>query len=97
MARTITYEFPVELHTFDDEDYYDEVEFDYEVDDDIVKNTLVEIFADFYGLDQDTAQSIIFDYDLLDAVESEFEYLLNERLVDICYDDALKKFEASND
>ena len=97
MSRIIRYEFPVELHTFDDEDYYEDEEFDYEVSDEVVKNTLIEIFADFYGLEKDTAYDIVMDYDLLDMIEVEFEEQLNEWLSDICYWDALKAWEKYNE
>lgn len=93
--KTIVYEFPVKeiIRCNEDFDGFETESYEYDVEQDVVEDTLVEIFADFYGLKKDVAKKIVFDYDLLDMIEAEFEDDLEEWLEEICYKKAYKEWE----
>ena len=94
--KTIRFEFPIALHTYNDEDYYDYDDYDYEISTEKVNKVLAELFADKYNIPTKTAEKIANDFDMYDLLEDEFSDDLEDVLKEMYYMEAWKHYEKNN-
>lgn len=98
MCFEIKYEFAVALIGRDEalnEEYYKTEEFVYDVDDKLVKNTIVSLVIDNYKGFKDhraTIYEFIDDHDMWYDLQDEYEKDLEEILYDECYKEAFKQW-----
>lgn len=63
---------------YSDETFCDSVEYDYEVSFEKFKEAITKIFAEHFKIPQEIAYKIIFNFDLYDACEVEYEEQLKD-------------------